>query len=227
MNQDSQQLYAGESSLKSTFSGLINQREFWQRLHFIRSRILNGYSREEVSFLLGRTPHFIKDYEELAGVALDGEDMINYTFLFNKLLRSMEVFDHKKNDMDISYEKRMLRGIKLSSVYEITYEFIHPWTVRHANKPIVIKEKVRQAGEYSEEIEQIRKRISAKIADGYMDTIRAPMQIYKMLSDSSVSFGTDQICRLRRVLYEMVHAEKLGVKIYYDKFYFIRKPSII
>jgi hypothetical protein len=52
-----QHIHAAQSLplVRSMFSGLLHQRELSERLYFIKSRILNGHSQEDMAFLLGRS----------------------------------------------------------------------------------------------------------------------------------------------------------------------------
>gem|GEM_PF-2081905 len=61
------------------------------------------------------------------------------------------------------------------------------------------------------------------ILNGYMDVIRTPMEVYTMLSEDAASFDRHKIGWLKRVLYEMVHAEILQVKNCCGRIYFKRK----
>jgi hypothetical protein len=207
----------------TTYSGFLNQHEFLQRLHFMRSRILNGYTAVEVAFLLGRAANYIRDYEELGSVKLDSEDLINHSCLFTERLQSQDTFDRKKDDTDISYEKRMLRGARVSSATEISYEFIHPWTRYGVCKPFLLTEPL-QPDQADQEV-QLRGMLSNLMGNDYLRVIRSPMEIYKE-TKRLTPFGTVEIISLKHVLYQLVQTGKLVVKTHNDKFYFKILPEL-
>jgi len=210
-------------TLRSTYSGLLNQHEFLQRLHFMRSRILNAYTAEEVAFLLGRTANYIRDYEELGPVKLDTEDLINHSYLFKDSLQVQDTFERKKDNMDISYEKRMLRGMRVSSATEIRYEFIHPWTRYGVCTPFILTEPLKPSQANQEA--QLRGILTNLMRNGYLAASRSPMEIYKE-TKKLISFCPVEILSLKRVLYQLVQTGKLIVKTHSDKFYFKILPAL-
>lgn len=207
-------------SLKTTFSGLVNQHEFLQRIQFMKSRILNGYTTEQVAFLLGRTPYFIRDFEELNPVKLDGEDIINYTYLFTESLMDEDSFDRKKNDIDISYEKRMVRGIRISSNTEIKYEFVHPWTNNGICKPLKLSEElIISQSNLDTKLSTI---LTSLVLGGYFSNLRSPMEIFMKLENLTEPVSS-LILPLRSAIYRFIHTNALLVKVYHEKFYFIAR----
>jgi len=200
------------------FSGLLNQHELSQRLQFIRHRIANGYTTDEVAFLLGRTPHYLKDYEELGPIKLDGEDTINYTYLFTEPLCHTDRFDTKNNSIDISYEKRMLRGQKIWSAIDIRHEYVHPWTWKGLCKAIVLTEPVKPA--YSNfEVDEMEDILSFLSKGNYFEVLSSPIEIYKKVV-CTYEPAAKMILPLRNALYRLVHAQQLQVQQHFDKFYF-------
>ena len=125
-----------------SYSGSLNQSEFVERYFIIKSRIKQGFTREELAFLLGRTPYFMTDYEELSPIELELADFD----IINSVLRGCNHealnFDSKDGIYDISNEKRLVRVIKTAYADHITYEFHHHWKISGEIKPLRVVEPV-------------------------------------------------------------------------------------
>jgi len=132
---------ANQQNLK--ISGMLNQHEFIERYVFIKQRVTNGFTRSELAFLLGRSPNDVADYEHFdAHVKMNYQDHEVMAAFFKKRATAAPIFQARVNDIDISSDKRMIRGTVVETDAQRIYDFIHPWKIKGENKPITIVEEL-------------------------------------------------------------------------------------
>ncbi len=124
-------------------SGMLNQHEFKERYIFTQQRIINGFSRQDLAFLLGRMTNDVSDYEQLGThVKMNYQDHEVMAAVFKTLAPAAPMFYPKANEIDISNEKRMIRGSVTETDTQRLFDFIHPWKIKGENKPINIAESL-------------------------------------------------------------------------------------
>jgi hypothetical protein len=132
---------ANQNNLK--ISGMLNQHEFKERYNFTVQRIINGFSRPGLAFLLGKTTYEVSDYEHLCEhIRMSYKDHEVMAALFGKPAPSVPAFQIKANDIDISGEKRMIRGEVIETESERQFHFVHPWKIKGENTAFKITENL-------------------------------------------------------------------------------------
>ncbi len=117
------------------------------RYIFTKKRIINGFSRQDLAFLLGRTTHDLIDYEQLgAHVKMTYKDHEVMAAVFKTLAPAVPVFQAKENATDVSNDKRMIRGSVLETGTQRKLDFTHPWKIKGENKAITIIEDLAHEG---------------------------------------------------------------------------------
>lgn len=162
-----------------TYSGLINQEEFKRRYAFIKARINSGYSQEDVAFLLGKPPYFIKDYEELNGASkLILEDLAILSIILTNLYPEIIPFDPDETGEN---EKRVVRGVYKEVSGVAHYTFTHPWTVAGVNAKITVAEKLfcPDDTEKAQMVRSIYQRLTQLIEEGCLNAKCPPLFIYQ------------------------------------------------
>ncbi|TCC95025.1 hypothetical protein [Pedobacter hiemivivus] len=166
-----------------TYSGYLDQHDFIARYLFIRNRINNSFTRDELAFLLGKTPYFIIDYEELSGSTKLGLSELD---ILCRILKrgSYEtlVLDRTFGKIDISYEKRMIRVIQKEYTQKLVYEFIHPWTSGGTSKSLKAEEPKYDFTDVERESKKLIKNEIARLIDaGFFTEKKTPLEIYERI----------------------------------------------
>lgn len=134
-------------------SGMLNQHEFKERYIFTMQRIINGFSRHEMAFLLGRTNYDINDYEHLhEHVKMSYKDYEIMALVFKNRPPSVPVFQTRADNIDISTERRMIRGTVWETERERQFHFVHPWKMKGESTKIIITEDLSRNAEQDLEI---------------------------------------------------------------------------
>lgn len=199
--------------LVRSYCAYLNQSEFAERYLFIKSRITNGMTREELAFLLGRVPYFIIDYEELSAIKLDLPDIDFMNIILKVHYREALNFDTKEGVYDISNEKRLVRVIKSEYSESIMYEFHHHWKINGKNKLLKIIEPVIYTdGLEMETTELIVAELTKLMELGYFKIKRSPLEIrnhiWKKYRYKSSAWS---ITLLKNIIYEWIRQGKLTV----------------
>lgn len=130
---------ANQQNLK--ISGMLNQHEFIERYVFTKQRVMNGFTRPDLAFLLGRSPNDVADYEHFgAHIKMNYQDHEVMAAVFKKLAPAAPIFQARVNDIDISNDKRMIRGTVVETDAQRSFDFMHPWKIKGEDKPITIIE---------------------------------------------------------------------------------------
>lgn len=206
------------------FSGMLNQHEFKERYIFIIQRIENGFSKEDIAFLLGRSSYHVIDYESFSDqVKMDYEDHEVMAELFKTPLPPTPAFNSKVNKVDISVEKRMIRGTCIQTDRELYYQFIHPWTIKGINEPLTIHRPIRSNTRNNEELSHELRMELARLTDfGYFNNKSPAMTIYRHMHIHVIpDWQPLLVPALRQVVFEFISLEKLHLKnerghIYYQ-----------
>lgn len=194
------------------FSGMLNQHELKERYIFIKQCRENGFSREDIAFLLGRSSYHIIDYEGLSThIKMDYMDHEVMAELFKTLAPRAPAFDYMIDKHNISHEKRLIRGTYTSSEKGCLYQFNHPWTIKGINKPIVIDMKLCRDYNYDEQIRLLLKfQLNKLIKLGYFDHKCAPIKIYDYIySTIQIEWCSLFTPLLKQVVYDFIRNDKL------------------
>lgn len=196
-----------------SYSGSLNQSEFVERYFIIKSRIKQGFTREELAFLLGRTPYFMTDYEELSPIKLELADFD----IINSVLRGCNHealnFDSKDGIYDISNEKRLVRVIKTAYADHITYEFHHHWKISGEIKPLrVVEPVICTAGVALKAMRLITDEIKNLLQLGYFKSSRSPLEIQKYIwHQYKYDANAWSVTFLKNIIYHFVKEGQLAV----------------
>jgi hypothetical protein len=199
---------------RKSYSGYVDQNEFTQRYLFIKNRVNNSLTREELAFLLGRTPYFVTDYEELStAVNLDLLDIDLLCQLMTRNKFEILNFDKKDGQYDISHDKKMVRVTRYNYLERIEYKFTHRWTILGENKPLRITEPIFKCIEYDDDpTTLIKVELTRLIAGGYFNPGRSPLEIrdyvWNAYKYKSSSWSAEL---LKNVVYEFIRDNKLVI----------------
>lgn len=197
------------------FSGMLNQHEFKERYIFMMQRIANGFSREDLAFLLGRSSYHVIDFEEFSDkIKMNYEDYEAMATLFRTSPPPSPAFNAKVNNLDISAEKRMIRGTYRETNKERHHQFIHPWTIKGVNTPITITENIQRNAERDAEIKQhltafLSRCIGQNIFNHKTSALKIYHHVYIALPGE---WRPSFIPPLKQVVYEFILTEKLMFK---------------
>ncbi|WP_316835659.1 hypothetical protein [Pedobacter nutrimenti] len=213
---------ANHQSIK--FSGMLNQHEFKERYIFIMQRIENDLSKEDIAFLLGRTSYHVIDYESFSDqVKMDYEDHEVMAELFKTPFPATPAFNSKVNKVDISMEKRLIRGTCIQTDRELHYHFIHPWTIKGINEPLTILKPIQSKTRKDEELSHELRIELARLTDfGYFNNKSPAITIYRHMQIHVIpDWQPLLVPALRQVVFEFIRSEKLQLKnerghIYYQ-----------
>lgn len=200
MNSEEQEIHR--------YCGLITQDDFRQRYAFIKARTNLNFTREELSFLIGKPPYFIVDYEEMnSGIKLTLEDLATLSLFLINLYPEILPFDVD----DFGYnEKKVIRG-KCEEISGFHQHIItHPWTINSINTPVKLSEKVTEVDiEEEQKIEILRKHILELMANGHFRKRTSPLAIFRELE----KFDNLGFCLkpryVMKVIYDLVTVRKL------------------
>ncbi|RLJ77373.1 hypothetical protein [Pedobacter alluvionis] len=208
------ELYAKPSICLRTkcYSGYLDQHDFIERYLFIKRRISNSLTREELAFLLGRTPYFTNDYEEMSNTTkldLIDMDLLNLTLKRN-FIGGLS-FEKNVGRHDISHEKRMVRITRYEYADKLEYVFNHRWVEYGANKPLKLIEPVFQpANDGGEQVRLITNELTKLLAERYFNTKRSPLDIYLMVwTAHKYRSSAWSIMHLKNIIYELIRTEQL------------------
>ncbi|MBE9600325.1 hypothetical protein [Pedobacter sp. MC2016-24] len=136
-------------------SGMLNQHEFIERYIFTMQRVINGFSRHEMSFLFGKTTYEINDYEHLSEhVKLSYQDYELMALVFEHVPPSVPVFQTRIDNIDVSAERRMIRGTVSETESERHFQFVHPWKIKGEDVQITITEDLYRNAEQDLQINE-------------------------------------------------------------------------
>jgi len=197
---------------KNCYCGYLDQTEFAQRYLFIKNRINNSMTREELAFLLGRTPYFVIDYEELsASSKLDLFDIDLLCLVMTRSKYESLSFDKKDGKYDISHEKKMVRVTRTEYQEKINYEFNHRWYVDGENKTLKLTEPIFQTSSFTDEaIRFINDELTRLISEGYFNVKRSPLEIRdRVWASHKYKSSAWSIVFLKNIIYEFIRDDKL------------------
>ncbi len=193
----------------NSYCGYLNQSEFAERYLFIENRIIQGISREELAFLLGRVPYFITDYEELSTSKLELADIDLIKKVFERHQYKILNFDSKDGKYDISNERRQVRVVRRKYNQNIVYEFYHPWKIDGEYKPFKIIEPLIDAVN-EEGVALITTELNKLIAQGYFKCRRSPLEIRDQIwAAYRYKSGAWSVISLKDIIYQSIRAGSL------------------
>ncbi|MBB6240032.1 transcriptional regulator with XRE-family HTH domain [Pedobacter sp. AK013] len=196
----------------SSYSGYIDQHDFIERVLFIKKRISNSLTREELAFLMGRTPYFINDYEEMTNtIKLDLIDMDLLSLTLKRNFNGGISFDKKDGLHDISHEKRMVRVTKYEYPDKLEYVFNHRWVEYGKNKPLKLIEPAFQPpNDGGEQVRLITNELTKLLSGSYFKTKRSPFEIYQYVwTAHKYRSSAWSILHLKNLIYELIRTEHL------------------
>lgn len=191
---------------------MLNQHEFTTRYIFILQRIANGFSREDMAFLFGRTSYHVIDYEEFSvHVKMDYQDHEGMAALFKGRMPVSPAFNTKVNKLDISNEKRMIRGSFIETAKERHYHFIHPWTIKGINAPITIVEPIQiDTSRDAEILNELTAELDRLIGFGYFNSKISAIGIYHHIWLNTIPKWRIRLAAiLKLAIFKAIHAEKI------------------
>lgn len=194
-----------------SYCGYIDQNEFIQRYFFIRKRIDNSLTRNELAFLLGRTPFFMIDYEELtATTKFDLTDIDLLSLILKNGKSEILQFDKKNGQADISREKRLVRVIQREYERRIEYNFVHPWTTYGENEPLFAKEPIYTSCPKEEQIKLIEAEVLKFLLEGFFDRQRSACEIHERIWHTyKYKSNAWSVLHLKDVIYQYISMGKL------------------
>jgi len=205
-----------------TYSGIINQEEFKRRWALIKARILSGYSQEDLAFLLGKPPYFIRDYEDLnASSKLALEDLEILSVVLKNLYPEILPFDRDETGEN---EKRLVRGAAREIAGICYYTFTHPWTIDGKNIKIVTEEKVLCVGVNTlmEINNNIYESLLNLIAEGCFNNWCRPLELFQLVNKQlNTRKASIRPSYLIPAIYKLIAEKKL--KMTSDRFRFCYK----
>jgi hypothetical protein len=200
MNSEEQEIHR--------YCGLITQDDFRQRYAFIKARTNLNFTRDELSFLIGKPPYFIADYEEMnSGIKLALEDLAILSLFLINLYPEILPFD--VDDFGCK-EKRVVRG-KCEEISGFHQHIVtHPWTINYINTPVKLTEKLAEVDiEEEQKIEMLRKHILELMANGHFTKRMSSLAIYR----EAEKFDSLGFCLkpryVMKVVYDLVTVRKL------------------
>lgn len=206
-----------------TYSGYLDQNEFVTRYLFIKNRINNSFTREELAFLLGKTPYFVIDYEELSGsIKLGIPELDILCRLLKRGTNETLILDKTFGKIDISHEKRMVRVIQKEYPMKFVYNFIHPWTSGGVSPPLLCEEpKYDISGVENDSKEIINEALLALKKQGFFETMRTASEIYERIwSVNKYRSNAWSAVFLKDLLYLSVRKNELFAKQLNGQFIF-------
>jgi len=195
-----------------SYSGYIDLHDFIERVLFIKKRISNSLTREELAFLMGRTPYFINDYEEMTNtIKLDLIDMDLLSLTLKRKFNGGISFDKKDGLHDISHEKRMVRVTRYEYGDKIEYIFNHRWLEDGESKPLKLIEPVfHLSDEEGEQVMFITIELTKLFEKGYFNTKRSPFEIYQCVWTAyKYRSSAWSVLHLKNLIYELIRTEHL------------------
>lgn len=193
-------------------SGMLNQYEFKERYAFITKRIINGFSRAELAFLLGRTVYEVTDYEQLCEyVKMGYKDQLVMIPLFRGTTVAPPKFLTKVHHTDVSHDKRMIRGTVTDTECEREFRFVHPWLIKEEKTAIDLKEDLLRNVKYDAEITGfVNLTLNSLKKSGSFDQGCTALFLYQQL------FGIMPVpwlpvftTILKKAVYALIHAGQL------------------
>ena len=212
-----------------TYSGYIDQNEFVARYVFIKNRINNSFTREELAFLLGKTPYYVIDYEELSvGIKLSLLETDNLCKILKRGSYETLKLDKTFGKIDISFEKRMVRIIQKEYAQKFVYEFIHPWTSGGTCQPLkVVEPKYDLTAVERESRKLIRDELTRLIEAGFFTNKKTPLEIYERI------WSTFKYCSnawsavfVKDIIYHFIRENKLVHKFLNGHLSYQNNPKI-
>lgn len=209
----------------TNFSGMLNKAEFKERYVITIHRINNGYSREDMSFLLGKPSYHVIDYEMLSNhVKMDTMDYEVIGILFRAKLPIPLFFNTREFIHDISKERKMIRGSYCEYEHESHYQYNLPWVFQNPSQPLTVNATIERDTQYDEEIEAfITSELNALLNIGYFNQQSSPLMIYLYLRGNiDDKWSSSFLPMVKKVMYEFIRKGKLQIKnesghIYYKK----------
>jgi len=193
---------------------MLNQHEFKERYIFISQRIANGLSRPDLAFLLGKSTYDVTDYEHLCGqVRMNFKDYEVMATLYKNSAPAAPVFYTQANNIDISGERRMIRGTVTERAREWQIEFLHPWKIKGENKPIAICGDLHRPAEQDSKITElvIEYLLSLK-KTGYFQHGCTAFQLYHQLNNTKAKHWQPRcLTVLRQTVYAHVHSGEFQI----------------
>lgn len=195
-------------------SGMLNQHEFIERYVFTKQRVMNGFTRPDLAFLLGRSSNDVTDYEHFgAHVKMSYQDHEVMATVFKKRAMYARIFQARVNDIDISNDKRMIRGTVLETDAKRSYDFIHPWKIKGENKPITIVEDLSRDVTQDVMIRAfVEEHLAQLKAQGCFERGCTALFLYKQLSGLICKAWQRLFLKILRVsIYARIHAQEIRV----------------
>ena len=161
---------------RKKYFGAVVLSDFQARCRFIKTRIRHKFSRDEVAFLLGRSPHLITFYEQMAGgVKLSSADAEVLSDLFKEDMSF--VLEVDQHDQD----KRQILGLQYPYKGKIEYEVNHGWSGDVDDRLFVIAEKPRNEVLPSEErlVLKAVKEVGRLLEMGYFSQTKSALDVYR------------------------------------------------
>ncbi len=193
-------------------SGMLNQHEFVERYIFTIQRISNGFSRAELAFLMGKSSNDITDYEQLgAHVKMDYKDHEVMAAVFKALPPAALMFQTKANDIDISNEKRIIRGSVMETDTQRFFDVIHPWKIKGENKPVNLVESLVRDGSQDLMISEfVQKQLVQFKNAGCFDRGCTAFFLYQQLSPVVDKAWRPLFLKvLRALIYAKIHTQEI------------------
>lgn len=203
---------AAECLRTKSYCGYLDQNEFSVRYHFIKNRISNSFTREELAFLLGRTPYFVIDYEELStNTKLNISDSDFLCQILKRGNYETLKLDKTCGKTDISYEKRMVRVIQREYSQKFVYEFVHPWTTGGICEPLkAVEPKYDTVAIEKESRLLVNDEIIRLIKTGYFNSKKSPFLIYEKIWNTYKYDSTAwSVTVLKELIYGFIRQDEL------------------
>ncbi|TJZ60629.1 hypothetical protein FAZ15_11595 [Sphingobacterium olei] len=212
---------------KDTYAGMMYSLDFAYWYTYLKRRIAQGWSTEEVSFLLGRAPFYYTDFERMHNVGgILKEERILLDRVYQDSTTESMTFHREKYEVN---EKRLVRVNIEDEGYYKDYKIIIPWVFASEESYMVNgKTKIRSCAapkltfrEWKEEeslasvsdaIIDVREKLDRLLKSNYFKEGRAPDEIFQ-----AVEFTGQYNLRIfpRHVkdgLYNLIKAGQMSVR---------------
>ncbi|QNL50969.1 hypothetical protein H8S90_05095 [Olivibacter sp. SDN3] len=200
-------------TLTSSYAGMLTQVEMNRWYAFMRQRIFFKYSKEELSFLMGKAPYYYSDYEEMNNaekLTVADEALLNNIFNY----RISQGIPFSKDEFSSYTEPRLVRVHTETDQRVIYYKITHPWKCENKFQVIRFSEAIPKIklNEQRQAYGMLKKSIEQLIYRGTFQHGQSPLDVFRKLEEESFNDVSIRPMYAKKVLYEFVGKGMLAVK---------------
>ncbi|TYR38115.1 hypothetical protein FXV77_02200 [Sphingobacterium phlebotomi] len=214
-----------ELTNKDSYSGMMYANDFKQWYTYLKKRLDNEWSAEDLSFLLGKPPYYYADFERMYKV---GDFLAKESILLDRIYRSSctEKMVFYKHPFEVPEERLVRLTVKEDKICRY-YEISLPWEFdlkkASLSQPSLVLEEWKKDGNIQMESDMllhVRLELEKLLKYNFFKVRQTPIDIFERIKKTELYHHRIRPQHVKQGIYLLIQQAKIVVRSNGDRYCF-------